>query len=263
MKSPFPGMNPYLEQSSLWSQVHLNLIDAIQKYLLQKLAPHYYVGVEQTTYLSIVPPHNSLIGRPDIFIADDANGTSSPVATHLKTPQTKVVIKPKQFKIPQQMEEKRQRYLTVRHIETQEVITVIEIVSPANKIGLVGRKQYEDKCLKILSSLTHFVEIDLLRVGERLLIDTEETTDYRILVSREQTRPQLDAYLFNLRDPIPTITIPLREVDEEIELPLNQILQAVYIERRYDLIINYDQPVTPKLSDENQIWVKNCIANYK
>ncbi|MDM8518952.1 DUF4058 family protein [Anaerolineales bacterium HSG6] len=252
MTSPFPGMDPYLEQSSLWGQVHYDLMGQIRSYLLQKLAPHYYVGVEQTTYLSIMPPHNAPIGRPDIFIANDPNGTA--VATKVKTISTGIMIKPKQVEIPQPIVERQHRYLIVRHIETQELITVIEIVSPANKIGLIKRKLYEDKCLQILNSLTHFVEIDLLRVGERLLVTTEEASDYRILVSQAHKRPQADIYPFNLPDIIPDIAIPLREPDESIPLPLNQILHAMYIERRYDLIINYDKPVSPKLSDENQVW---------
>lgn len=34
MPSPFPGMNPYLENPELWSQVHHRLLNAIAIILL-------------------------------------------------------------------------------------------------------------------------------------------------------------------------------------------------------------------------------------
>ncbi|MFB2878845.1 DUF4058 family protein [Floridanema aerugineum] len=48
MPSPFPGMNPYLENPLLWSEVHHRLISAIAP----NLSLQYRVAIEKRTYLS-------------------------------------------------------------------------------------------------------------------------------------------------------------------------------------------------------------------
>src|SRR5215468_6146658 len=47
MKSPFPGMDPYLEHPSLWPDVHNRLITAVADDLSERVAPRYYVGLER------------------------------------------------------------------------------------------------------------------------------------------------------------------------------------------------------------------------
>jgi Protein of unknown function (DUF4058) len=56
----------------------------------------------------------------------------------------------------------KERYLEVREVATKELITVIEVLSPTNKRS-EGRSLYETKRIKILTSMTNLVEIDLLR----------------------------------------------------------------------------------------------------
>jgi hypothetical protein len=92
-----------------------------------------------------------------------------------------------------QPEEVHHRYLVIRDTDAHTVITTIEILSPANKIGREGRQQYEDKRLKVLGSLTNLVEIDLLRSGEPLPMRIVQHNDYRIVVSRSQQRPCADS----------------------------------------------------------------------
>ena len=54
MRSPFPGMNPYLEQPIFWSEFHSRLIVAIADALAPNLLPKYYIGVKTRTYLEEV-----------------------------------------------------------------------------------------------------------------------------------------------------------------------------------------------------------------
>jgi hypothetical protein len=46
MRSPFPGMNPYLENPELWSAVHNRLIVAIADELVDHLSEKYRVASE-------------------------------------------------------------------------------------------------------------------------------------------------------------------------------------------------------------------------
>jgi hypothetical protein len=67
MKTPFPGMDPYLEHPAIWQDVHNRLIAAIADAVTPMVAPRYYVALERRTYL-LKPDDVVFIGRPDIAI---------------------------------------------------------------------------------------------------------------------------------------------------------------------------------------------------
>jgi hypothetical protein len=74
--------------------------------------------------------------------------------------------------------EVRESYLEVRDIETGDVITAIELLSPVNQCSGEGRRTYEFKRQAILGSQTHFIEIDLLRSGSPMAMgETPEPID--------------------------------------------------------------------------------------
>ncbi len=77
MRSPFPGMDPYLEHPSLWPGVHNSLIAAIRDDLASRLAPRYYVGLERRAYL-LKPDDIVFIGRPDIAFIPLLPGDEEP-----------------------------------------------------------------------------------------------------------------------------------------------------------------------------------------
>lgn len=156
-------------------------------------------------------------------------------------------------------EEIHERYLVVREVATEEVITIIEILSLANKLTHEGREAYEAKRAAVLGSKTHLIEIDLLRAGDPLSPFLPQQSDYRILISRFRTRPQAAAYPFSIRDPIPDIPVPLRPGDPEPTLPLNKLLHALYDRAGYDLVIDYGQPPSPPLNEADVAWVSRLF----
>src|SRR5436305_13223424 len=69
MPSPFPGMDPYLEDPNHWGNVHHGLIGEIQAQLNAKVRPRYVVRVEERVY--VVPeddPSHQLFRVPDVKI---------------------------------------------------------------------------------------------------------------------------------------------------------------------------------------------------
>jgi Protein of unknown function (DUF4058) len=60
----FPGMDSWLEQTGLWPDVHKSLITAIRDDLAARIAPRYYVGVEQHTYITLAHSDPAVV-RPD------------------------------------------------------------------------------------------------------------------------------------------------------------------------------------------------------
>jgi hypothetical protein len=258
MKMPFPGMDSYLEQEGVWNQLHLDLITNIRYFLAPLVQPNYKVIIEQLTYTTLISsngdPKPALAGKPDNLLVS-AKGYKPSSSAAVATP---AAAKPIPVTLPI-LDEEIHRYLEIRD-KQDEVITVIEILSPVNKQSR-GREQYLHKRNNILISLTHLIEIDLLRQGKPLPMEVAEEDDYRIIVSRSQDRPVADAFLFSLREPIPDFPVPLREGDNEPILKLNDILRRVYELGYYKTFVDYNVPLNPPLSDDDLAWVADLIQN--
>src|SRR3954462_8219694 len=52
MPSPFPGMDPYLEDPEIWSGVHASILSVIQERLAPALRPRYVVRFEERVYVT-------------------------------------------------------------------------------------------------------------------------------------------------------------------------------------------------------------------
>jgi hypothetical protein len=252
MPTPFPGMDPYLEQRGVWNQVHTSLIVDIQRFLTPRLRPKYHVGIEQRTYLALLPPSDDLVGIPDALVVASGAGMTM-VAPALSTVAPEIGVLP-------QPEEMRERYLEIRALETQQVVTVIELLSPGNKLSREGRAEYERKRLDVLSRRTNLVEIDLLRASKPFPMQASRQSDYRIVISRNHQRPPDDQYLFDLPQPIPDIPIPLQPHETEPMLPLGALLHHVYDEGGYDLIVDYSRPADPPLREADAAWAHDLLG---
>ncbi|MBI3959195.1 MAG: DUF4058 family protein [Chloroflexi bacterium] len=254
MAYPFPGMNPYLERASLWPDLHLELMRNIRLVLAGAVAPRYYVAVEERTYIAARDPE-SFIGRPDIAVIGSPTLVLAGVAIAPVNGSAVSVIVPVS-------DEVRERYLEIRERGTDRVITVIEVLSPANKAKGEGRRVYEEKRRTVLDSATHLVEIDLLRGGEPMAVYPQTESDYRILVSRSWERPRSFLYPCNLPDPIPAVPVPLQKGEDAPRLSLGELLPRIYDEARYDLRIDYSTPPPPPpLTDEQSIWLGEVLRD--
>ena len=247
MPNPFPGMNPYLESPDFWPEVHHLLISMIQESLVPRLVPKYRVAIEKRIY-EIKGEQSLLVGIPDVSIQRNPiprNSSTSNVAVATRTTE------PLKIRLAMS-EEVREGYLEVIDMVTKEVVTVIEVLSPANKRPGKGREMYEEKRDKIFGSRTNFVEIDLLRGWEPLpVFDNDNAASYRILVSRGNERPVADLYLFNLPDAIPCFPLPLGAGDVEPMLDLQALLNTVYDRAAYDITLDYTAQLLPALSESD------------
>ena len=161
----------------------------------------------------------------------------------------------------------KEHYLEVREVATKELITVIEVLSPANKRSGKGRSIYEAKRTKILTSMTNLIEIDVLRLGQPMEMIGATKSQYRILVSRPFDRPEADLFRFDLQDPIPHFPVPLRPESPDAIVDLQAILNETYQRGRLDLSIDYSQEQLinrlPGLSESDRDWVLSTIDTAK
>jgi len=255
MPSPFPGMNPYLENPEFWPEVHHRLIVAIADDIEQNLSQQYRVAIEKRTYMS--GGEDSVdIAIPDVsVVAARTTTTQTQSAVMTLPPPTEFVT----VTLPI-YEECTEGYLEIREVTTGRVVTVIEILSPANKRAGEGRTAYLNKRQKVLGTLTHLIEIDLLRSGKYLPFASEiPQTDYRISIGRANQRPQAQLYAFNVRDEIPVFRIPLQSGDGEPELNLQSLLLGVYDRARFDLTLNYDREPVPRFKEEDRVWADELL----
>lgn len=154
--------------------------------------------------------------------------------------------------------------LAVIDRESRRVVTVIEILSPANKAkGSVGHTSYEEKKREVLSPQTHLVEIDLLRAGTPLIRNPMfPPHDYLSQVWRwpGEGRHRRWAWPMQMTEPLPTIPIPLALGEPESSLDLQQALNTAYARAGYELRVDYSAEPVPPLTPEQTQWAKGVVA---
>ena len=254
MPSPFPGIDPYLENPAIWGSVHNKLISITQEFLAGLLEPKYYALEEERVYISDPLDPGYQVIAPDVFVSEQPAVPFLQLATKsqgvLTAPTQQVTLLETEI---------RDYYLVIRNKLTHKVVTIIEFLLPVNKTPSArGREEFIKKRREILASDVHWLEIDLLRAGQRDPWAAGKS-DYYVLLSRAEKRNRADLWLFTLRQPLPVLPVPLQPPDPDIPLPLGEILQAVYDRGRYYNIIDYSQPPTPPLAEEAAVWAAGLL----
>ena len=254
MPSPFPGMNPYLEQDDVWHDFHERFLPHLAETIADQLGTHYIVKIDEHVFIHEPPDEDrTFLGRADVFVA-----TGQPL-TETQTVATAAIEAPERITLPA-VDVERFSYLEIRDRRNRRVVTMIELLSPANKYSGSDREQYLNKRGEILASWTHLVEIDLLRGGPRMPFGKAlPECDYYVMVSRMEERPQAGLWPIRLRDKLPTIPIPLREPDPDIRIDLQAILHRVYDAARYANYI-YEGAPYPALSADDAAWARQLVS---
>ena len=257
MPSPFPGMDPYLEDPSRWPDVHHGLIGTLCRMLVGQLAPRYIVRAEERVYDSGEEDAGRSVIVPDLRVARRP-GERRPFAAG--GPAT--IAEPIELELLD--EEVHEARLAVLYREYRQLTAVIEVVSPTNKVwGAAGRDSYVRKRAEVAASPAHFVEIDLLRSGTPLYAkEMFPPHEYLVHVSRATGGPRRrhQFWPIELDQALPVIAIPLRAGDPDAGLDLQAALTAVYAERRYDLDIDYTRDPVPPLTAELAAWARTVVA---
>lgn len=262
MPTPFPGMDPYLEWPDLWSSVHSRLIVATADVLVSELLPKYYVTVEERSYgqdLSSL----AFSTAPDVAILNLVKPEAVPPQARSKTAMMDAAtVEPVVVTVPTSIEI-IERYLEVRAVESDRVVTALEILSPWNKAAGTGQTQYLRKRGRVLDSGTHLVEVDLLRGGQTMpALGYDQVSHYRILISRAEQRPEAHLLSFTIQQLIPAFALPLEAGDREPLLDLNKLFHEIYERARYDLRLNYSQePVPPFEHDDDREWADRLLTS--
>jgi hypothetical protein len=251
-------MDPYLEDPRLWGSFHSRLIGVLDGTLDRRVQPHFYVEQQTSVYILEpgVPPRPPI--KPDVYLIE---------AGRPRPPSTSALVAERPITAPTIMtarfpEEIRQRYLEIRDSSSHAVVTIIEVLSPANKAaGAAGRRSFMEKRRDVMASPVHWIEIDLLRAGER----PEEVTgqsDYYSLLMRGGAA-EFEIWFCNLRDQLPVVAVPLTDPFPDVALDLQAALTAVF-DAHYAARMEYASiPPPPRLSPADAAWVEHQVGAWR
>ncbi len=261
MPSPFPGMDPYLE-GYLWPDVQQALAYQFRRQLAPLVEADYAVRLAVYMLSDRVPAHELGIMYPDVEVvhAQTHRGVRESSATGATS---QVSITPAALTVPLTFPvQVRIAEVEIRDVAKNILVTSIEILSPANKrepgITIYLAKQDELRLAGV-----HVLEIDLIRRGARPWpgIQPPETPYLAILTRAKHV--QAEVWPIGVRNSLPVLPVPLRVPDSDVPLDLQEALNTIYDEARYELTINYQSPPPePELFRADTQWVAEQIESW-
>ena len=263
MKSPFPGMDPYIEACGLWGDFHLELISEIKRALADAAPDRYVIRAEERSYIVLVEDEGktSRAFVPDVSVTTDRRKKSSrkKTGTALADPfRNAEPILMRAFV----EEEHQESFLEIYETSPdQRLVTSIEVLSPSNKRPRTpGWDLYLRKRQSLLLGDVNLVEIDLLRNGQRMpMLDPWPESPYSILVARARKYDLCQVWPVDFQRPSPVIPVPLSKPDPDIALNIQSMIDSIYARSRYERSIDYRKPVTPPFDPAESRWLEQRL----
>ena len=253
MKSPFPGMDPYLEK--YWRDVHHSLCTYARDALQPQLGSALRARLEERLVVESTLRQDRSI-YPDVKIVQRRGmEVSEP------EPGGGVALE-EPLLLRVEDEPATEAFVTIIDTTTGgTLVTVIEFLSTSNKLPGEGQKQYRQKQRELKEAGVSLVEIDLLRSGDWVMQAPEHRvppayrTTYQVCVHRGWKDREYEIYRAPLRERLPSIKVPLREKDPDARLDLQALIDQAYRNGAYD-DINYAVPPEPPLETDDAQWAR-------
>jgi hypothetical protein len=243
-------MDPYLESPKHWSDFHAHFVTMLAN-AVNDLLPDNYIARMNEHVMKIAP---TLWSEPDesVFVPDVtvvSNRTPAyggPSAALMPAPELADIARRSiTLENVRWMDDHVETYIEVQRLPEQQVVTVVELLSPTNKYG-EGRGIYMKKRREFLAQPVNVVELDLLRAGGRLEFGKPlPAAHYHAFISRAEDRPKTQIFSWFVHERLPVIPIPLGSPDPAILLDLSQPFSMAYDNGRYRKIVNYKEPPPP------------------
>jgi Protein of unknown function (DUF4058) len=267
MKSPFPGMDPFIEGCGLWGDFHDALIQEIKNALGEHLPERYLVRTGERGYVVFTTDEGEKARTfiPDVNVTTDAEQdrqSDGKEAVALAEPRTEEESYSMRAFIE---DEFRETFVEILDADKEgRLVTCIEVLSPSNKKpNSVGWELYQRKRQALLQgTAASLVEIDLLRGGEHMpMADSWRASPYRLLVSRKSLVPICRVWPADFKKPVPPIPVPLLKPDPDVPLDLQPMIEAIYGRSRYRRSIDYGRPIAPPLGVADIAWLDQQIRD--
>ena len=257
-------MDPYLEDPFFFHGFHNNLIIRIHDALNEVLPVGYSAYIEQR--LAIAPIDRDIYS--DVVVTKTpklpVKATSGGAAIMERGQPDAIVgaLAPEVY----------DWFIEIRTARRQRpVVCIVELLSPSNKeAGSEGRKEYRQRQQEILQSDTHLLEIDILRGGMHTVTvplgsipRRGELWDYLVCLNRSTDRSQCECWYNRLAEPLPEVRVPLLGETPDVIVELQAAFHQAYVSGPYVDDIDYDEPLTPSLTEEKANWAKATIEKWR
>jgi len=250
-------MDPYLEAPALWEGFHNALMTYVRNELMAVLPQHYVAVLEMRIYLDVAEEAFQRVADVEIVQAPRPRGAAT--GTAVLSPESRSVW----IELPTQ--ERREAFVTIRHLPEQRHVATIELLSPSNKRGGPGRTAYLKKQDELVRAQVNLVEIDLLRRGNHTLLASERELltvgplHYLASVYRAHQPTRVQVFPWTVRDAMPDVPVPLLEKDADVKLALQRAFTRNYDEGGYERLLDYAVPADPPLLDEEGSWADELL----
>jgi len=255
MPSPFPGMDPYLEDSIVFPDFHDGFVAYLREAIQPVLPEPYYAALGRRAWVEV----------SERFIGPDVNVVLQGLKKNDSRDEVAVldVAQPIVVHVPHDEQTETLVEIYIGRGNDRRLVTAIEVLSPSNKSpGEKGRDLYLRKQAELLDSKTHLVEIDFLRGGTHTTAVPEKRMrqfvppfTYHVCAHRYDNFEDFFIYPIQLGDPLPTISIPLLAGDGDVVINLQKVFARTYDAGPYHREIDYRQAVPlPALTNEQATW---------
>src|SRR5205085_3677236 len=145
-------------------------------------------------------------------------------------------------------------------------VTLVDVVSPANKLTQAGRQAYLDKRRECRSTNTNLVEIDLVLQGQPMLDYSREGLpdwDYAVTVTRATQPERYEIYTATLQKRLPRFRLPLAADDRDTVLDLHAAFARCYDQGGFAAKIDYKRDPPSPIDDDDREWVHDLLKQHK
>ena len=255
MPGPFPGMDPYLEDPIWWPGVHTGLIASSRAALNQVLPSGFAADTGERLYVQ----ESDRSIYPDVVVGR-SEGSRQTRPAHRGATAPWVISAPP--------DEIREPFIEIVAVPGRRVVTVLEVLSPANKSpGSAGARLYRQKQRELIGSEINLVEIDLLRAGQHTvaaplsLLQKRGSWNYLTCLHRPVRRWDFEVWPATLKQPLPVIQVPYGRGEEVVELNLQAVLDRTYDEGAYPRLLDYAMPAPGPLTADERDWIASVLAS--
>ena len=269
MASPFPGMDPYLENPEIFPDFHDSMIFCLRESLQASLPSPYFAAIGRRVWIEV---SRRSIG-PDVEIRQRQPRGPSSVGRD-PTGRLAVVNRPSARPVVVRVahDEFREPFIEIymRSDEGKRLVSSIEVLSYSNKTpGEHGRELYLRKQKEILASKVHLVEIDLLRGGEHatavprdLACEACGEFDYHVSLHDFTDLETFYVYPIQLDERLPQVDIPLLPGDAPVRLDFQAAFDRCYGAGPYAQEIRYgEDAIIPPLDPDKAAWAAQLVQS--
>src|SRR5436190_7397936 len=121
MKSPFPGMDPYLEDPAFWPEFHHKFINYWQEQIAELLPDHYEARLGENLYLVEKVLQTKKLTSPDLAVYRSRRRQATASKKGAGTATLVPVSIPLMI-----LEEQRQGFVKLLHRPSRQVVAVLE-----------------------------------------------------------------------------------------------------------------------------------------